>query len=71
MGFVLQDQGFKPLLCPGKGLCPIVLYDAFKGEWLHPQWEGTSLEERQAIPPQISKGVGGAIGVFLNKLAEI
>jgi hypothetical protein len=70
-GFSLERYGFKAKLCGGVHSCPIILYDAFKGEWQHPQWEGSPLVERQAIPFQVSRPVGGAIGVFLNQLPEL
>ena len=70
-GFSRTGQSFKAMTCKGQGECPIVLYDAHIQEWLHPQWEGTSVVERQAIPPQVSRAVGGAMGKFLNQLPSV
>jgi hypothetical protein len=70
-GFDLEEYGFEAKLCGGVGECPIILYDAHEKEWLHPQWEGTPLVERHAIPFQVSRPVGGAIGAFLNQLPEL
>ncbi len=70
-GFSLQEHGFKAMTCKGRGECPILLYDAHDEEWLHPQWEGTKLAERQVIPPQVSRAVGGAIASFINQLTSV
>jgi hypothetical protein len=60
--FNLLAHGFQPHLCAGQGVCPIMLWDAFEKQWVHPQWVGTSLLDRQSIPPQLSRSIGGANG---------
>lgn len=64
--FSLQEQGFCAKLCGGQEVCPIMLLDGGSGTWQHPEWMGTSLEERQSIPPQLSRSIGGAIGNYIN-----
>jgi hypothetical protein len=68
---VLQRSGFQPKLCGGDGVCPIMLFDAGSRRWLHPQWVGTSLKERQSIPSQLSRSVGGAIAAYMNQVGKI
>lgn len=69
--FNLLAHGFQPHLCAGQGVCPIMLWDAFEKQWVHPQWVGTSLLDRQSIPPQLSRSIGGAIGAFLNSVGTL
>jgi hypothetical protein len=66
--FNLTRYKFKAKLCKGEEECPIMLWEPMAGEWKHPQWEGTTLEERQAIPYQVSRAVGGAIGTYMNSV---
>lgn len=69
-GSICWHMGFS-LLFAGLGVCPIMLWDAFEKQWVHPQWVGTSLLDRQSIPPQLSRSIGGAIGAFLNPVSTM
>jgi hypothetical protein len=66
--FDLKEFGFTPKLCEGESKCPIMLLDAGTNRWLHPAWAGTSMTERQSIPPQISRSIGGSIASYLNNV---
>jgi hypothetical protein len=69
--FTLTGNGFQPRLCAGQGVCPITLWDAFDQQWVHPQWVGTSLTERQSTPQQLSRGIGRAIGACMNSVGRL
>ena len=65
--FSLEESGFVPGLCGGATRCRIMVQDVETRRWRHPEWEGTSLSARQAIPSSLSYSVGHAICVYLNK----
>jgi hypothetical protein len=69
--FTLTGSGFVARLCAGPDVCPILLWDAHELKWVHPQWVGTSLAERQSIPLALSRSIGGALGVYLNSLGKL
>lgn len=71
--FHLVQYGFENKECAGDGKCPISLWVVLleKERWNHPDWEGTTLAERQAIPYQVSRAVGGAIGDYLNRVSSL
>jgi hypothetical protein len=73
--FSLTRYKFKARLCQGAEKCPITVWvpsmdPEEEGKWKHPKWEGTTLEERQAIPYQVSRAVGGAIGTYMNSVGK-
>ena len=66
----LTDFAFIPRLCRGKatdGLpgCPLYYRNEETGRWVHPKWEGTTLQERQSIPFGLSYELGAAVSKFL------
>lgn len=67
-GFKLEDYGFAPRLCGGRGKCPIMFFDRDTRKWVHPPWTGTSLRTRQSIPGGLSREIGIAVCNFLNTL---
>ena len=66
----LEQFGFIPRLCSGKPGstqpgCPLYNKNEATGRWVHPQWEGTTLHDRQSIPFALSYELGAAVAKFL------
>ncbi len=70
-GFDLAGNGFEAALCAGKGInggvrCHLTGLNMLTGLWVHPKWEGTRLEDREAIPFALSRALGCAIASYLS-----